>query len=173
MSPGAPTKAERQRFARRIVAHVEDFPRQRKALSYAMSEFGDAFDLARFKEAYNSVDDAEGYRNVQSVERAIGRVQNYLTDLAMDGVRLAELPIGRRGDRDSKAKPYFDALRAANVIDGDVCRRLEKGQNARSLLEHAYVMLPAGDVHRAAQTVSKTADDFIGPYRAWIEPYLD
>jgi hypothetical protein len=33
--------------------------------------------------------------------------------------------------------------------------------------------MSAGDVHRAAVTVSKTADDFIGPYRAWIEPYLD
>jgi hypothetical protein len=173
MTRDAPSKAERQRFQRRIVAHLKDFPRQRAALSYAMSAFGEDFDLARFKEAYNSVDDRQGYRNVQGLERAVGRVQNFLTDLALDGARLAELPIGRRGDRDSRAKPYFDALRDARVIDGEVCRLLEKGQKARSALEHEYVTLRAGAVHRAAQVVGKTADDFIGSFRAWIEPYLD
>ncbi len=138
-----------------------------------MSEFGDDFDLARFKEAYDSADDLSRYNRVQSVERAVGRVQNFLTDLAVNAARLAELPTGPRGDDDSKAKPCFDALRDAGVIDGDVCRRLEKGQRARSQLEHQYLGMPAGDVHRAARVVSSTADDFIEPFREWIEPYLD
>jgi hypothetical protein len=152
---------------------MEDFPRQIAALESAMAEFGEGFSLVRFKEAYNAVGDPRTYNRVQSVERAVGRVQNYLTDLAVDGVRLAGLSIGSHADGDSKAKPYFDALREAKVIEGDVCGRLEDGQKARSRLEHEYLGMPAGDVYRAAVTVSKTAGDFIGPFRAWIGPYLD
>lgn len=166
-------KVDRQRLIRRIVGHMEDFPRQIAALESAMAEFGEDFSLVRFKEAYNAVDDPRTYNRVQSVERAVGRVQNYLTDLAVDGVRLAGLPIGGHADGDSKAKPYFDALREAKVIGADVCGRLEDGQKARSRLEHEYLGMPAGDVYRAAVTVSRTADDLIGPYRAWIAPYLD
>jgi hypothetical protein len=152
---------------------MEDFPRQVAALESAKAEFGEDFSLVRFKEAYNAVDDPRTYNRAQSVERAVGRVQNYLTDLAVDGVRLTGLPVGSHAEGDSKAKPYFDALRDEKVVDGDICGRLEDGQKARSRLEHEYLGTPAGDVHRAAVTVSKTADDFIGPYRAWIEPYLD
>lgn len=50
---------------------------------------------------------------------------------------------------------------------------LSKGQKARSRLEHDYLRMPAGDVHRATRLVHETARDFIGPYRAWIEPYLN
>ncbi len=166
-------KVDRQRLVRRIVGHLEDFPRQVAALESAMAEFGEDFDLVRFKEAYDAVDDPRTYNRVQSVERALGRVQNYLTDLVVDGVRLAGLPIGRRTEGDSKAKPYFDALREGKVIDADVCARLEDGQKARSRLEHQYLGMPAGDVHRAAATIRRTADDLIASYRAWIEPYLD
>ena len=166
-------KDDRQRLIRRVVGHLEDFPRQVAALESAMAEFGEDFDLGRFKDAYNAVDDPRTYNRVQSVERAIGRVQNYLTDLSVDGVRLAGLPVGRQAKGDSKAKPYFDALREEKIIDADVCRRLEDGQKARSRLEHGYLGMPAGDIHRAAATISKTASDFIDPFRAWIEPYLD
>lgn len=166
-------KVDRQRLVRRIVGHLGDFPRQVAALESAMAEFGEDFDLGRFKDAYEAVDDLRIYNRVQSVERAIGRVQNYLADLSVDGVRLAGLPVGDHADGDSKAKPYFDALRAEKIIDADVCRRLEDGQKARSRLEHEYLGVPAGDVHRAAATVSRVATDFIDPFRAWIEPFLD
>jgi hypothetical protein len=166
-------KVDRQRLIRRIVGHLEDFPRQAAALESAMAEFGDDFDLGRFKDAYNAVDDPRTYNRVQSVERATGRVQNYLTDLSIDGVRLAGLPVGDHADGGSKAKPYFDALRKEKIIDADVCTRLEAGQKARSRIEHEYLGMPAGDVHRAASTVKEAASDFIDPYRAWIEPYLD
>lgn len=166
-------KVDRQRLIRRIVGYLEDFPRQVAALESAMAEFGEDFDLGRFKDAYDAVDDSRTYNRVQSVERAVGRVQNYLTDLSVDGVRLVGLPVGGHADGDSKAKPYFDALREEKIVDADVCRRLEDGQKARSRLEHEYLGMPAGDVHRAAATIGKTANDFIGPFRAWIEPYLD
>jgi hypothetical protein len=173
MSKGGLRKVDRQRSVNRIVGHLEDFPRQVAALESAMAEFGEDFDLARFKEAYNAVDDPMTYNRAQSLERAIGRVQNYMTDLTIDGVRLVGLPIGGHTGGDSRARPYFVALREQKVIDANVCQRLEDGQKARSRLEHEYLGMSAGDVHRAAMTVSKTADDFIAPYRAWIEPFLD
>jgi hypothetical protein len=173
MSTNDLRKVDRQRLVRRIVGHLEDFARQVVALETAMAEFGENFELARFKEAFNAVDDPRTYNRVQSVERAIGRVQNYLTDLAIDGVRLVGLPVGDHADGDSKVRPYFVALRDERIIDPEVCGGLEDGQKARSRIEHEYLGMPAGDVHRAANTVSKTAEAFIGPYRAWIEPYLD
>lgn len=166
------SKADRQRLVRRVVDHLKEFPRQLTALEFAIAEFGGEFDLARFKRAFNS-QKPEIYHSVQALEKAVGRVQNFLTDMTVFGARLAELPVGQSGKEDSKAKPSFDALRDAGVIDGAVCRRLEKGQKARSRLEHDYLYMSAGDVHRAVKTVRQTAQEFIGPYSAWIEPYLD
>ena len=36
------------------------------------------------------------------------------------------------------------------------------------MIEHSYVKTPAGDVHRAAELVHRTALEFIGRYRRWI-----
>ena len=51
-------------------------------------------------------------------------------------------------------------------------RRLVQAENARTRIEHTYVQTPAGDVHRAATLVRDAARNFMGSYRAWIEPYL-
>lgn len=166
------SKADRQRLVRRIVDHLKEFPRQQAALEFAIAQFGDEFDLTGFKRAFNSPD-LEVYYRVLAVEKAVGRVQNFLTDMAVYSARLAGLPVGRPAKDDSKAKPSFDALRDAGVVDGGVSRRLEKGQKARSRLEHDYLYMSAGDVYRATKTVRQTAQEFIGPFRAWIEPYLD
>lgn len=165
-------KADRLRLVRRIADRLDEFPRQLAALDFAISEFGDEFDLSRFKRAFESSDLAR-YHSVQALERAVGRVQNILTDVAVDGVRLAGLPVGRSARDESRAKPSFVALRDAGIIGGDVCRRLEKGQKARSRLEHDYFNVSAGEVHRATKTVRQAAQEFIVPFRAWIEPYLD
>jgi hypothetical protein len=45
-------KAERKRLVRRIVAHIDEFPRQHEALEYSMEGFGAGFDLRQFKEAF-------------------------------------------------------------------------------------------------------------------------
>ena len=130
------SKADRQRLVNGIVGQLEDFPRQHAALESAMAEFGEDFDLGPFKDAFDSVEDLTAYNRAQAVERAVGRVQNLLTDLAMSGARLAELPVKPAAKDDSRAKPFFEALRDAEVIDAELSRRLEKGQKARSRLEH-------------------------------------
>lgn len=172
MADTEPRKADRKRWQRDIVRHLEDFPRQYAALETAMAAFGEDFDLQRFKDAFNTRDDIEDYNRAQALERAAGRVQNFVAELAEAGVKLAQLRRPPVEDDGSPAQQAFEALRDAKVIGGRLCRRLTRAQGARSMIEHGYVQTNAGDVHRAAELVRETARDFIGPYRAWIEVYL-
>lgn len=173
MAAGELRKVDRKRWTRDIIRLLEDFPRQYAALETAMVAFGDDFDLERFKEAFETTEDMEAYNRVQAVERAVGRVQNFVADLADAGVGLAQLPRPPMRADGSRSQQMFEALRDARVIDGELCRRLTRAQRARSMIEHSYVQTPAGDVHRAAQLVHETAPDFIGPYRAWIGPQVE
>jgi len=134
-----------------------------------MATFGADFDLQQFKLAYNTAEDLDAYNRVQAVERALGRVQNYVSELAEAGVKLAALP-KPTNSHGSPAQQAFEAMRDAGVISRGPCRRLVQAQNARTRIEHSYVQTPAGDVHRAAILVRDAARDFISSYRAWIEP---
>jgi len=150
---------------------MEDFPRQYAALEHAMAAFGKDFDLRAFKPAYEAVTDMDAYNRVQAVERGLGRVQNYVSDHAIAGVRLTQLPRDPESSG-SQAHQAFAALREAKVIDGQLCRRLTRAQDARSMIEHSYIDTPAGHVHRSAKLIHDAARDFIGRYRDWIEPFL-
>jgi uncharacterized protein YutE (UPF0331/DUF86 family) len=163
---------DRRRRQSHIVRHLEDFPRQYAALETAMAAFGDEFDLRRFKQAFETTDDLRAYNQVQAVERALARVQNFVAELAQAGVDLAGLPRRRLAKGGSPAQQAFDALRDARIIDASLCRRLARAQKSRSAIEHGYVQTRAGDVHRAARLVHETARQFIGRYRTWIEDYL-
>jgi hypothetical protein len=63
-------------------------------------------------------------------------------------------------------------LREAGVVSGGLCRKLIQAQRARTLIEHSYVGMPAGDVHRSVVLIHETAREFIGRYRDWIEAYV-
>jgi uncharacterized protein YutE (UPF0331/DUF86 family) len=173
MADAEPRKADRKRWQREIVRHLEDFPRQYAALETAMAAFGEDFDLPRFKEAFDTAEDMEAYNRVQALERAVGRVQNFIAELAEAGTKLAQLPKPAIDAQGSPAQQGFEALRDAGIIDRGLCRQLTRAQRARSMIEHGYVQTSAGDVHRASELVHETARDFIGPYRAWIGPYLE
>ena len=161
--------AKRWRLA--IVRLLEDLPRQYAALEHGMASFGTDFDLQQFKAAYDTAEDMDAYNRVQAVERALGRVQNYVGELAEAAVKLAALP--RSADsHGSQTQIAFEAMRNAKIISARLCGRLVQAQNARSRIEHSYVQTPAGDVHRAAILVRDGARDFIGSYRDWIGPYL-
>jgi uncharacterized protein YutE (UPF0331/DUF86 family) len=167
--PDAIRSAQPKRWQRQIVDVLAKLPREYLALENAMAAFGNSFDLAAFKQAFDSDDDLDAYNRAQAVERGVGRVQNFLTELAELGVQLASLEPRARGSARERA---FAALRDAGVIDGALCRRLVRAQKARVRIEHAYLDLTAGDVHRAARLVHDTAPDFMTRYRDWIEPYL-
>ncbi len=136
-----------------------------------MAAFGGDFDARQFKEAFNTKDDLDAYNRVQAVERALGRVQNFVADLAQAGAKLARLPPASEA-RGSTVHQAFAALRDARVIDGELCRRMTRAQDARTMIEHGYIQVPAGNVHQAAELIHDTARDFIGRYRVWVEPFL-
>jgi uncharacterized protein YutE (UPF0331/DUF86 family) len=137
-----------------------------------MAAFGGEFDLKEFKAAFDTTEDMEAYNRVQALERAVGRVQNFVAELAESGVKLAELPPSSK-EAGGLAARAFESLREAGVIDGSLCRRLIRAQIARATIEHGYLQVSAGDVHRAAELVHDAARDFIGRYRVWIEPHLE
>jgi uncharacterized protein YutE (UPF0331/DUF86 family) len=171
MSGSQSRKVDRERWRREIVRHLEDFPRQYMALEHSTAAFGRNFDLQLFKAAFLTTEDIDAYNRVQVVERALGRVQNYVADLAVAGAKLAQLPRPSE-TKGSAAHQAFVALREAKVIDGELCRRLVRAQDARTMIEHGYIETPAGRVHAAAKLIHESAREFIGRYRAWIEPYL-
>jgi uncharacterized protein YutE (UPF0331/DUF86 family) len=171
MTTAEPRKVDRRRWRRDIARHLEDFPRQYAALERAMAAFGGNFDLGQFKQAFNTADDIDAYNRVQTVERALGRVQNFVADLAQAGVKLAQLPHVPEGHGPPSHRA-FAALRKAGVIDGELCRRLTRAQDARTMIEHGYLETSAGRVHQAAEMVRESALDFVRRYRRWVEPYL-
>jgi uncharacterized protein YutE (UPF0331/DUF86 family) len=167
---GAPSGAQRNRWSEEILDHLEDFPRQYAALGNAMGEFGPDFDLRAFKTALDSTTDMDSYNRAQAVERALGRVQNYVAQLSIAGTKLAGLDLPKT--EESEAARAFAALKDAEVIGGALCRRLRRAQKARMMIEHSYVTVPAGSVHQAAELIASSAREFIGPYRNWVESYL-
>jgi hypothetical protein len=50
-----PGKTDRARWRDIIIGHLGDFPRQCAALESAMSTFGDDFELAAFKDAFDFI----------------------------------------------------------------------------------------------------------------------
>lgn len=167
--------AEKRRTAAQlqdeIVSHLEDFPTQLLALESAMEEFGEDFDLAAFKRAFERQPDIKAYNDVQAVERAFARVQNYIAQLAERGAMLAGLALPKT--HDGTAARSLDALREAGVISAKVARDLRRTQRARGVIEHEYVAVKAGRVHEAVKLLVPAARAFIGPYADWIEPYLE
>lgn len=154
-----------------VNARLEDLPLQIEALQSAMEEFGQDFKLTDFKPAFERKSGIKAYNKVQAVERAFSRVQNYVVELAEYGSRLAELEPAKGHQND--AARAFEALRAEGVISAALSNRLKRAQQARSTIEHEYVAVKAGRVHEAVKLVLAAAEDFIGPYSAWIADYLE
>src|ERR1700736_2293854 len=99
---------DRKRWRLTIVRHLEDLPRQYAALENAMAAFGDDFDLQQFKVAYNTTEDMNAYNRVQAVERSVGRVQNYVGELADAGAKLVGLPRPPMESGGSQAQQAFE-----------------------------------------------------------------
>lgn len=165
-----PSTTDRNRWSNEIVEHLEDFPRQYAALQNAMAEFGSDFPLPPFKAAFDSTTDMDSYNRAQAVERALGRVQNYVAQLSITGAKLAGVQPPKADE--GEAAKAFAALNKAGVINGTLCRKLRRAQKARAMIEHSYVKVPAGRVHQAAELIALSAGEFIGPYRAWVESFL-
>ena len=68
-----------------------------------------------------------GDNRVQAVERALGRVQNFVADLAGSRCEACAAAACARSFRGPSVHQAFAALREAGVIDGELCRRAHAG----------------------------------------------
>lgn len=168
MGDHRPTAARRWKTS--IIEHLEDFPRQLLAMEVALGQFGEDFDLAPFKLAYETTTDFDSYNRVQAAERAAGRVQSYVETLAIAGCNLAGLEHTK--GHASEAVRAFDTLREAGVISSTLCRHLSRAHGARNALEHGYVNLPAGNAHRGIELIHSSSLMFIAVYPDWVRPLL-
>jgi len=165
-----PKRRSPTQLRKQIVTHLDDFPHQLEALEASMATFGDDFALSEFKPAFDRERGIEGYQRVQSVERGFSRVQNYTGQLALDGTKLAAIDLAKI--REGDAARAFEALKDQKVISPSLCGRLKVTQSARSAVEHDYLGMKAGELHRAIASTAASARKFIGPYAEWITPYL-
>jgi uncharacterized protein YutE (UPF0331/DUF86 family) len=162
-------QADARRWQNGILRLLVALPDQYAALEYAMATFGGDFDVRSFRRAFDFADGVEAYTRAQAVERALGRVQNFVAELAELDAKLAELPPTVHG---SPAERAFVSLRDAGAIDGELCRQLRRAQRARTRIEHVYLDVTAGETHRAARLIHDTAPRFLARYADWIEPFL-
>lgn len=160
-----------RRLRNEIVERLDNLPEEIQALESAMEEFGEDFQLQEFKLAFEKKAGLKAYNKVQAVERAFGRVQNYVVELAERGSQLAQL--GLPATHEANSSRAFDALKEAGVISASLCRKLKRTQKARSDVEHDYPGMKAGRLHATIGLGLPAAREFVQPYRAWIAPHLE
>src|SRR3954463_11364998 len=93
-APPPPLEEHDPERARAVKAKVRDrvadVRRHLVALRTAMAEFGEDFDLEAFRAAYASDDPVELNR-VKAVERGVDQLYNYVVELAVFGLELADV----------------------------------------------------------------------------------
>lgn len=166
-----PDRKNTDRLRKEIVAYLEDFPYQLEVFEESMNAFGEDFELREFKSSFEGQNGIEGSLRVHALERGFTRIQNHIAKLAQSGAMLAGLELPKI--HEGPAARSFEALKLAGVIDATTCKRLKQTQETRSAVEHDYVLMKAGRLHKSIALLAATARDFIGPYTAWITPYLD
>jgi hypothetical protein len=167
-APPAPLEEHDPERARtlkaRIRDRVADVRRHLIALRTAMAEFGDDFDLAVFRAAYDS-EDPVALNQVKAVERGVDQLYNYIAELTAFGLELAE--VRARGD-ELNARRDLQALERLGVLGRERARRLDRLRELRRLLVHEYATATAEQVHEAARLVAAEFIPFYDAYRAWI-----
>jgi uncharacterized protein YutE (UPF0331/DUF86 family) len=167
--PAAPLERDDPDRARVLKAkirdRVADVRRHLVALRTAMAEFGEDFDLEAFRTAHAS-DDPVALNRVKAVERGVDQLYNYVIELAVLGLELAEV---RPRDAELNARRDIESLRRIGVIGPARARRLERLRELRRLLVHEYATATADQVHEAARIIAAEFAPFYDAYRAWIE----
>lgn len=167
-SPPAPLEGSDPQRARvlktKSLERITDVNRHLVALRVAMGEFGEDFDLAAFRQGYDSQDPVELNR-VKAVERGVDLLFNYIADLTRFGLELAEL----RGRHDeTNTRRDLDALQQAGVLTREQTRRLQRLRELRRLLVHEYATATAEQIHESAQILIEELVPFSNAYRDWI-----
>jgi hypothetical protein len=104
----------------KIRDRIGDVRRHLLALRTAMAEFGEDFDLERFRAAYASEDPRE-LNQVKAVERGVDQLYNYIAELGAFGLELAQLRT--RADH-TNARRDLEVLQGNRVISAELTTRL-------------------------------------------------
>lgn len=129
-----------------------------------MASFGDDFELERFRAAFESSDPDELNR-VKAVERGVDQLYNYIAELSIFGLELAEL---RARDEELNARRDLHRLAVAGVISHERASRLQRLRELRRLLAHEYATASAAQVHEAAVLVESELPPFYRSYAEWV-----
>lgn len=168
-SPPAPLEGEDPDRARLLKAKIRDrigdVRRHLLALRTAMAEFGEDFDLERFRAAYASEDPRE-LNDVKAVERGVDQLYNYIAELSAFGLELAQLRM--RNDQ-TNARRDLDALRRNRVISRELTTRLQRLRELRRLLVHEYATATAEQIHESARIIVADFPIFYNAYGEWIK----
>jgi len=163
--PPTPLDVTDPRRARALKAKVRsrmaDVRRHLFALRTAMAEFGEDFDSEDFATAHAS-DDPVALNRVKAVERGVDQLCNYIVELATFGLELAELRARRD---DATARKDLDGLRRADVLSGELTRRLQRLRELHRMLD---AKTTADHVHEAALLVAANFPPFYEAYLNWI-----
>jgi uncharacterized protein YutE (UPF0331/DUF86 family) len=166
--PPAPLEEHDPERARALKAkirdRVSDVRRHLVALRTGMADFGEDFDLALFRAAYDS-DDPITLNRVKAVERGVDQLYNYIAELTAFGLELARV---RARSDELNARRDLESLARIGVVGRERARRLERLRELRRLLVHEYATATADQVHEAARLVADEFVPFYDAYRAWI-----
>jgi hypothetical protein len=152
----------------RIERRLERMPLEREALSLAMRQFGEDFDGAKWRAAYEAFSAQEHNRVVQVTGNLTALVDN-----AVELVRFAATLTGLRpaGRRPPSTNADIEALRADGAFTGKQTYELVQLKELCDGLRHAYVYVEADNMHAAARSVLKLLPDFTASYVRWLAEY--
>ncbi len=154
------SEADRERIERRL----ERMPLERDALLLARGQFGEDFDLDRWRSAYEAFSAEEHNRVVQVTGNLTALVDN-----AIELVRLAATLTGLRpAGRRPSTNADIEAARQDGAFTGKQAYELVQLKELCDQLRHEYAYVGAEDVHAAVRSLLKLLPGFIASYVQWL-----
>ena len=151
----------------RIERRLERMPLEREALSLAMGQFGDDFDMAAWRTAYEAFSAHEHNRVVQVTGDLTALVDNAVELVRFAATLTGLRPAGRRPSTNAD----IEALRADGALTGEQTYELVRLKELCDGLRHAYVDVEADDVHAAVHSILKLLPGFTASYVRWLGEY--
>jgi hypothetical protein len=150
-----------------IERRLEELPLDRDALKLGTAQFGEDFDLERFREAFDARDPEQRNR-ARLVTGNLQALADGMVELVREAATLTGLrPAGRRPE----ANPDIEAVRADGGLTGRQASELIQLKKLANDIRHIYVTVTADDVHAGVDRLLKLLPDFMAAYRAWLGEY--
>jgi len=162
-----PAEDVAKRARQRIDARLAEIPRHLAALRETMAGIGEEFSLEEVEAVYDS-DEPRVLNQALAIERGFEILQNYIVELAVNGLILA----GLRSEQEIPNAPRdLQRLADANVIAGERCKRLIQTQRLRNLMQHEYASSTAEHTHEGVSLLVAELPGFLDDYGRWLESF--